>query len=100
MKERRKFNRIKSPSTAILEEKNRLKESTLLDIGPGGMKILLDNDIEVGSAISGRFKIMPNAGGSFYVQGEVVWVKPVKEKSKPPSFAIGIKFCKVSTIPL
>lgn len=98
MRERRKFNRLKSLDKALLQEKNRSEQGQLLDISPGGMRILLNNDIKVGSSISGEFKIIPKSG-SFYVRGEVIWVKPVSEKPKPDSFEIGIKFCKVSTIP-
>ncbi len=99
MRERRKFSRLRSQEKALLQEKSRLEEGQLLDISPGGMRILLSNNIKVGSAISGEFKIIPKSGGPFYVRGEVIWARPAGEKEKPDSFEVGIKFCKVSTVP-
>lgn len=99
MREKRKFSRLKSQDKAFLKEKDRAEEGKLLDISPGGMRILLSNNIKVGSAISGEFKIIPKSGGTFYVQGEVVWAKQASEKSSPDSFEVGIKFRKVSTVP-
>lgn len=98
MRERRKFNRLKSQDKTTFEEENKPKDGALLDISPGGMRILVDSDIKIGSAISGKFKIIPN-GGPFYVQGEVIWVTPVTEKIKPPSFVAGIRFSKISAVP-
>lgn len=81
------------------KEEGRQEEVMLLDISPGGMRVLLNDDINVGSSISGQFKIIPD-GGPFYVQGEVIWVRPVVDKIKHSSFEVGIKFTKVSTISL
>ncbi len=100
MKEKRKFSRISSHDKAVLQEENGSCEARLLDLSPGGMKVLLNNKIRIGSHISGAFKIIPDSGGPFYVSGEVVWVKPSGKKPEPASFEVGIKFCKVSTIPL
>ncbi len=100
MKEKRRFQRLESKDKAILrKEKGEQQEGLLLDISQGGMRVLLDNDIKIGSPIYGQFKILPHLG-HFYVRGEVVWVKPAREKNKTPTFAVGVKFCKVSTISL
>jgi len=99
MREKRKFNRLKSQNKALLKEKDRTEEGRLLDISGGGMRILLNNNIKVGSAISGEFKIIQKSGGTFYVQGEVVWAKQTSKETGPGSFEAGIKFLKVSTVP-
>ncbi len=62
------------------------------------MRVLLNNDIKVGSNIFGQFKILPNLG-NFYVKGEVLWVKPQNPKLKSAAFEVGIKFAKINTIP-
>lgn len=97
MEERRKFNRLLSQEKANLQKKGISEEGKLVDISPAGMRILLNNSIEVGNSVCGSFRIMPQLG-NFYVQGEVVWVKPNNSQSK--SYDAGIKFSKVSALPL
>lgn len=100
MKEKRKFNRLESKDKAFLsKEEGQTEEGTLLDVSPQGMRVLLNNAIKAGTLISGNFKIIPHSG-HFYVQGEVIWAKPAGEKTKNPSYEVGIKFTKVSTISL
>ena len=100
MEERRKFRRSSTKEKASLESKEGSKqESTLLDVGSGGMRILSESNVKPGSAISGKFKIMPDSG-HFYVSGEVRWVKPTTKDRHQPPYEIGIKFNKVSTIPI
>lgn len=98
MRERRKSTRLKSQDKARLEKESKPEEGQLLNISLGGMCILLDNDIKVGSPVSGEFKIIPGSSGTFYVHGEVVWVKPAEDKKTRRSFEVGIKFYKVSTV--
>lgn len=98
MKERRKFKRLpKNESTVFQKGDGQSQEGKVLDISTGGMKIVLDNDPKIGSSIIGQFEILPGMG-HFYACGEVVWVKPGEGKAK--DFEVGIKFNKVSTIPL
>lgn len=100
MKERRKFNRLESKDKAILHQaEGKSEESRLLDVSPGGMRILLDKEINVGCVISGQFKIIPHIG-HFYVKGDVVWVKPSGPKTRSQTFEAGIKFSKVSAVSL
>lgn len=98
MQERRKFRRSASKETASLESKEGPKqESRLMDVSSSGMRIISDVNIKTGSHLSGKFKIIPNSG-HFYVSGEVVWVQPAKDPSQ--GYEAGIKFNKVSTIPI
>lgn len=100
MVEKRRFSRLQAKEKVFLQkEQGRQEEVMLLDVSPGGMRVLLNDKINVGSRILGQFKIIPE-GGPFYVQGEVVWVKPTIDMTKQPGFEVGIKFNKVSTIPL
>lgn len=98
MDERRKFRRTGAKEKARIASAQSRHEGSLLDISSGGMRILSDNHIAIGTQVSGQFKIMPHTG-NFYVSGEVVWAKPAKE---PLAFGyeIGIKFAKVSASPL
>jgi Tfp pilus assembly protein PilZ len=100
MVEKRRFSRLQAKEKVFLRKEEDLQqEALLLDVGLGGMRILLDNKIDVGSPILGQFEIIPNLG-PFYIQGEVIWVKPVVDKTKHTGFEVGIKFTKVSTIPI
>lgn len=98
MEERRKFRRTGAKEKALLGAAQIRHEGSLLDISSGGMRILSENQIAIGTQVSGQFKIMPHMG-NFYVSGEVIWVKPAKD---PLAFGyeIGIKFSKVSASPL
>lgn len=98
MQERRRFSRSVSKETASLEHKEGSKqESRLMDVSSSGMRILSDVNIKPGSHLCGKFKILPNSG-HFYVCGEVVWVRPAKDPAQ--GYEAGIRFNKVSTIPL
>ena len=99
MEEKRKFRRTPTKEKAFLQDKeqNKPRESHLMDVSSGGMRILSDTNIKVGSPLSGQFKIIPTSG-NFYVTGEVIWVKPKTEGAQMPAYEIGIKFNKVSTI--
>ena len=97
--ERRKFSRLITNKDTVLDKEGKKQDACLSDISPGGMKIACDNAVEIGSVISGQFKILPNLG-PFYVKGEVVWIKPDPEKTGCQSYEVGVKFNKVSTIPL
>jgi hypothetical protein len=99
MDEKRKFKRFETKEATFLnKEEGKPQEGSILDISPGGMRIVLDQETPLGSAISGQFKILPNLG-PFYVKGEVAWVKPAKMTESQNSFLIGIKFNKVSALP-
>jgi Tfp pilus assembly protein PilZ len=97
MQERRRFDRLETKEKASLNKEGAESEQgQLLDISPGGMRIILEKESSVGSLISGQFKILPNAG-PFYVKGEVAWVKPAGERAR--AVEVGIKFNKISAIP-
>lgn len=89
MIEKRKFKRLVTKEKTSLQSKEGKEEGLVVDISSGGMCILLDRHIAVGTLISGQFRILPSSK-PFYVTGEVVWSKG-KE--------VGIKFSRVSTIP-
>jgi hypothetical protein len=97
MEERRKFSRLQTKEKAFLNETDAgSAKGSIVDISPGGMRIILDTQASPGTAISGQFKILPTLG-PFYVKGEVAWVKPAKEQA---GFEVGIKFNKISAAPL
>lgn len=100
MKERRRFSRLQSKErTSLQKDTGQEKhEGLLLDVSPGGMRILLNREIKVGSLVSGQFKILPHSG-HFYTRGEVAWARPVHPKDKNSSFEVGVKFSKVSAVP-
>lgn len=100
MQEKRKFSRCRIKEKALIKkEDNREVEGFVLDVSMGGMRVLLDKPIKIGSKLSGQFKIVHYLG-PFFVQGEVVWSKSTTDsKGNPCGYAIGAKFTKVSTIP-
>jgi hypothetical protein len=95
--ERRQHKRVVINEKASLHKDND-RECFLIDISPGGMKVLLENEVTTGDTISGQFKILPNCG-PFYVKGVVTWIRPIKDKTENANYAIGIKFTQVNTIP-
>jgi len=99
MRERRKFSRWPAKEKVQLNHIDNKYEELLLDISPGGMRVVLDNELKVGSAVSGQFKIIANQE-PFYVHGEVVWVKPAVDQANRGCYEIGIKFNKISTTPI
>jgi Tfp pilus assembly protein PilZ len=100
MLEKRRFSRLQAKEKVFWRKEEDLQQEVLLlDVSPGGMRILLNDKINLGSRISGQFEIIPNLG-HFYVQGEVIWVKPAVDKTKHTGFEVGIKFTRVSTIPI
>ena len=95
MDERRRFRRSPAKEKAFLKSReNKPHEGLLMDVSSGGMRILSNANIKIGTALTGQFKIMPNLG-NFYVSAEVVWSKPLSK-----DYEVGIKFNKVSTIPV
>jgi c-di-GMP-binding flagellar brake protein YcgR len=98
MQERRRFNRCKLEQKAkVSMEANREERGMLLDVSVGGMRILLNRKVELGSQLSGEFKIIPHLG-PFYVRGVVAWTKAVNQKGSN-LWEVGVKFTKVNTIP-
>ena len=100
MEEKRKYRRSPAKEKAYVQAKehNKQHESQLLDVSSGGMRILSEASLKIGTMLSGSFKIMPTMG-NFYVHGEVVWVKPLADETQNTAYEIGIRFNKVSTIP-
>ncbi len=91
MKEKRKFNRIDKKDGAFYHKGDGKEEKCIvLNISAGGMKVALDTGLQPGNSIFGQFQILPGLG-HFYVCGEIVWVRGRE---------VGVKFNKVSTIPL
>jgi len=99
MQERRKFSRWQTKEKVHLDREEGREETSLLDISPGGMRVLLDSKVKIGSSILGKFKII--AGQEpFYVRGEVIWVKSVVDKANRRCYEVGVRFDKVSTTPI
>ena len=99
MEERRKFGRCEVEQNAeIAAEESQDEKGTLIDISTGGMKLVLNKQLKVGSRLSGSFKIVPYLG-PFYVQGDVIWAKP-KKQGNSRCWEVGVRFSKVKTIPI
>lgn len=100
MHDKRKFKRCQIKEKAWLGKEGELNnEAFVFDVGMGGVRVLLDKKIDVGSKLMGRFKIVPYMG-EFFVKGEVVWSKAVADDTgNTTGYAVGITFNKVNTIP-
>lgn len=100
MDERRKCRRTPAKEKAVLESREHSRqESQLIDVSSGGIRIISDTNIKVGTIVSGKFKIMPTLG-DFYISAEVAWNNPISSQASKPLYEVGIKFNKVSTIPV
>jgi hypothetical protein len=96
LEERRKYSRWKiAQRQAKVKHKNASAEVPLIDLSSGGMKIVSNEDIPVGSKIVGEFRVIPQSA-PYFVQGSVTWTKSIPEHK----FEIGIEFNKINTIPL
>jgi c-di-GMP-binding flagellar brake protein YcgR len=100
MQEKRKFKRLATgKETLVKEHSGGEKKAVVVDISLGGMRITLEEETKVGCYLSGQFKILPSMG-PFYVNGEVIWVKPLKKDTPHPAYEVGVKFKNISAIPL
>ena len=95
MQERRKAARLPRQERTFVERETGKKEVSLMDISYGGMRVQLDEELKIGAVLSLKINILPHSG-AFYVRGQVLWVKPIAAGS----FETGVKFTKISTIPL
>jgi len=100
MHEKRRFSRCRiKEKVKIKKEEANPDAGEAFDISTGGMGILLDKPIKIGSRLSGQLKILPQLD-PFFVEGRVVWMKPYLDtEGECLGYAVGIKFTKVSTIP-
>ncbi|MFA5362765.1 MAG: PilZ domain-containing protein [Candidatus Omnitrophota bacterium] len=100
MQEKRKFKRLATgKETLVKEQSGKEKKAVVVDISLGGMRITLEEEAKVGNCLSGQFKILPGMG-PFYVNGEVIWVNPLKKGDLHSSYDVGIKFKNISAVPL
>jgi c-di-GMP-binding flagellar brake protein YcgR len=99
MREKRKFSRWQTKKETYFKPRESSQGNTLLDISPGGMRIVLDNKVVVGSHISGEFRITEGQG-PFYIRGEIVWVKPAVDQANRACYIVGIKFKRIRTKPI
>jgi Tfp pilus assembly protein PilZ len=95
MQERRKAARLPRQEKTFVDRETGKKEVSLMDISYGGMRVQLDEELKIGDTLSLKINILPRSG-AFYVRGQVLWVKPISAKN----FETGVKFAKISTIPL
>jgi Tfp pilus assembly protein PilZ len=100
MQEKRKANRLAASEETFLSKSDGEKTGVkLIDISLGGMRVLMNEELLIGSTLLGQFKILPHSG-PFYIKGEVAWSKPCREKDPSYKFEIGIKFAKINTVPI
>lgn len=95
MEERRKFERLpKEREKAVISFSGSREEAEVLDISTGGMKVFFSRPVEVGSVISGEFRVTPDIG-PFYVKGRINRVV-----QKDDRWEVAVEFEKVSTYPI
>jgi c-di-GMP-binding flagellar brake protein YcgR len=95
LEEKRRYNRWRLENRkATVKKESQTKEVPLVDLSSGGMKVVLEDDIAVGSKISGEFRVMPQQG-SYFIHGKVIWIKNLPEESK---YEVGIEFDKIKTV--
>ena len=99
MQEKRKSSRLPSCEETLLSKIDGQSTGVkLVDISLGGMRVLTNEELKVGTELLGKFKILPHAG-PFYLKGIVAWSKPCAGKDHNFRTEIGIKFTKITTIP-
>lgn len=97
MEEKRKTSRCKLEQKLELQKDNNEQQAGfMVNVSTGGMKVILDKDVQINSVLLGELKILPGFD-PFYVQGVIVWKKSVDDGSVI-SWEVGVKFTKVNTI--
>lgn len=99
MQERRKFNRWQTEKETFFKPEADTKESQVIDISPGGMRLVVDEWVEIGTLVSGKINLGTNQK-PFYIQGEVVWIKQALDQLNRTCYVVGIKFNKIRTTPI
>lgn len=100
MIEKRKSNRLsKNEETFFSKGSGQKTGVKLIDISLGGMRVLMNEELKIGTVLLGQFNILPNAS-PFYIKGEVAWSKPCQQENNSYKTETGIKFTKISAIPL
>ncbi len=99
MIEKRKSNRLtKNEETFISQDKTQKKGIKIIDISLGGMRVMMNEELKIGTILLGQFNILPN-DSPFYIKGEVAWSKPSQEENNSYQTEIGIRFTQISAIP-
>lgn len=99
-KERREHVRFKDELkvTYVTEKKPHLnKNGTTIDISKGGVKLMLDEKLTIGTIVN--FKVyIPSLNKPAEVEGEVVWSSDAEQKdpSGKRLFYSGLKFLAIS----
>lgn len=96
LKEKRKFNRwhVGPDKKARLIFSGLKQEVKVLDVSAGGMKVILNKALDLGTLIEGEFRIIHSLG-PFFIRGKVVRVT-----QKDASFETAIHFDSVRTLEL
>ncbi len=98
MQEKRKANRLPSCEETLLSKGDGQKAGVkLVDISLGGMRVLTNEELKVGTELSGKFNILPRSG-PFYIKGVVAWSNPCRS-TEGFRAELGIKFVRITTIP-
>lgn len=79
-------------NNAVIKSQEQRIDVPLVDLSGGGMKIILSENITLGSKIKGEFLVFPHQK-PYFIEGSVVWSKAVSAGNQ---FEVGIKFEKVS----
>ncbi|MCM8801034.1 MAG: PilZ domain-containing protein [Candidatus Omnitrophica bacterium] len=98
MQERRKFNRWQADKETFFKSEYDTRQTQVIDISPGGMRLVIDEWAGVGTPVSGRISLLSNQK-PFYIQGEVVWVKQALDQLNRTCYIVGIRFNKIRTTP-
>lgn len=95
MEEKRRHNRWRIENKKAVLKEHKEDEVPLVDVSTGGMKVLLKENIPLGSKITGQFNISSKLG-TYFIEGKVVWAK---QRTKETNYEVGIQFQKINTIP-
>lgn len=94
--EKRRFNRwyVNGIQRAAIASKETREIMNILDISAGGISVVSQCPIAMGTLIHGEFEILPHRG-SFFISGHVIRVT-----EKENYWKIVIAFHKIRTIPV
>lgn len=94
--ERRKFIRVKFPcEISVHGHKNHIISTNAENISPGGVRVIIEEKLAVGSIVSLDIYAIKEAPIS--CKGRVIWIitKERPDHEGPSVFDTGIEFCEI-----
>jgi len=95
LQEKRKSVRLQEaiPVRQRAQDSKTIEVTQAKNISAGGLRVLTDTRLDIGSKLNIEVNI-PRSLRPYYAQGEVVWLKEIKDNGDK-KFDMGVKFLRI-----